>query len=533
VQGIGTRVVTVTISSLVEDMLSAYAEAIRNIPGGFSWAAGNLEALVHDFVTTRECFIYESRRKPAVGATFEAGPFGAALNVHIHYMSCLPTIDFNGLRNVTREGEQFVLRPVVSDAGTIATSVTTKFYLGPGEKPHGWLHWTAATQCFRGEVPSREASVYGSERLEAYTMPLELTARVTRSFPANTSMEQVFRCAMPLTVKRRPTACASDPEPVTSPPFARTAGSQRVNGDVLARAPVLRSSLRCSGRLEPPPPSPNDYTGKENESMDLKQLHMLLERKAQSPRRHSPLRLNSLTLAILHDATALTDPPMSVRNMEVRTLHGVQYDDDPSSDKENDGGRDSVKEDGHLERHDSFMSVNRAERKHRPKFDDGEHVRKALQSIDLDASKLTWRSAGPTSNGKERTLQTVDMGSTHISRRGTFESRSGSENADSDGVASPPARNITPPVSSFLGSPSPRKNWASGQEQRELRLRELCLQSENDLRGTWAGHAEGSKDAVKEKAPLSTDEWQAAIQRNFKEFEGIRWRALRIAMRRG
>ena len=63
-------------------------------------------------------------------------------------------------------------------------------------------------------------------------------------------------------------------------------------------------------------------SGTENHSPSMEEVSKLLERKAAAPRPSSPLRLNSLTLARLHDAVSLSAPPPSLTDVEVRT---VQY----------------------------------------------------------------------------------------------------------------------------------------------------------------------------------------------------------------
>ncbi|KAK3684440.1 hypothetical protein LTR37_020280 [Vermiconidia calcicola] len=445
VAGLETQPVTVTTSSLVEDMLDSYANVTRGLES-FSWKQ-NLEALIEEFISTRECFFYSHNRAPVLEATFRVTHYRAdELDIDLHFTWSPPHVEFQDLRNVITEGNEFHLKPNFSSRPSGGSlPVTAEYFIGPGD---GWLHWDGEQECFRGVVPRQMASRVGAERFEAYTVPLKLTARITKSFPGEMRFERILRCALPLTVKRRPSNCACDSETAASPTVARPAGSQMnteqhsmshtpkrsyrgprgpevsdLPNAGLTRPPLMRSPLRrlpSRPRPSPPPPTPRTWTceeeNKENEHLRMDDLHKLMERKAQHSWPQSPLRLNSLTLARLHDAMALSNPPSSLTDVEVHTLHRVRRDSEVSNQENRDPQtpEPSVK-----------AGTVRCQRTRR-------------LNLIIDGRKPT----------------AVNLGSTHINRHGKLASRSdvGGEH-ESGFYGSPVAKDISP-VFSVRGSAS-------------------------------------------------------------------------------
>ena len=310
---LGVQPVTVTISSLVEDMLDSYHQITAGL-SEFSWSYYDLAALIEEFVVCQDVWHHAPSRQPTLEATFAVLSYGPEqLDVEIAFTPSLPTVQFQNLRNTIPEGGVFVLQPTMPIRATRASRPTeSEYVIGPGGGC-GWLGWDDSTASFRGAVPAKMASLIGAERVDAYTIPLELTARLTRHF-GNMRFERIFRCVLPLTVKRRATQCSdrSCASPFRSPEICSARPS-------LIRPPLMRSPVRL---------------GKENHSLSTEEVHKLLERKAETGRTASPLRLNSLSLARLHDAVALAHPPASVTDVEVRT---VQCDrrDSIYSDEEN------------------------------------------------------------------------------------------------------------------------------------------------------------------------------------------------------
>ncbi|KAK5166431.1 uncharacterized protein LTR77_007974 [Saxophila tyrrhenica] len=616
---LGTQPVTVTLSSLVADMLDSYANVTDGLEG-FSWSRSgqemDVEQLIREFLFTRECFYYSRTRTPCVEATFYVTNVTRSdLDVSLEFSWNPPIMQFHELRNAVREGAEYILTPTIEEYAATGLAMTVEYFLGPGET---WLKWNASSECFKGEVPPKVASRVGAERFETYTMPLELTTRLTRTFTAEMKYEQLIRCALPLTVKRRATLCSTDHEPILSPPFAKTTGLQKLDG-LLTRGPLLYSP-RTRRTPMPPPPTPWNDPGKENEYLNMKELHLLMERKAQSPRGRSPLRLNSLSLAVLHDAVALSQPPAHMRDLKVRMMHGLQHNglafphDGDTSDKENEGEPQKAHQTQQrsIRRRATRANLNQAlkeigmrstrvdSRIAPPPQPDAETDSSAFDHSAVEAHssvRRTLRERATVPNFNESPAQ-IDLGSTHITRRGRLTSRSGSENdLHSPGMMSPLAHNITPPSKAFLGSPSPKKSRYSAGimhnplQQRPLPIRKRARQtayigpsielpkrsearapsshcdscrkdsSRHNLDGegepvcpdchnivddqhiTHAAQlsrsdtAQGGGVAVKsdtatktEKPPVSADEWQAAIQRNYEELKQKKEETLELTM---
>ena len=430
---------TVTISSLVEAMLDSYANVTQGLQG-FSWRE-DPRTTVEEFIFTRNCFFYSRNRAPLLEATFTVLHYRAdELDIDLHFTWNPPFVGFQDLCNVVTEGNEFHLRPTIDPRRpTRNLPVTAEYYVGPGD---GWLNWDEEKECFRGTVPPKIASQIGAERFEVYTVPLELTARITKHFPGTIRFERIFRCVLPLTVKRRPDNCANEPEKIISPPVARPTASRMTRPPVmphasqrpertpasplsprsgnLARPPLVRSPLRRThARAHLPESYPrvrmlstSEKENKENNDLGMGDICKVLERKAQSPIPEWPMRLNSLTLARLHDAVCLSNPPSSLTEPEVRTVHQIEC----NSPKEN------------------------AAPLARP------NTPNATRSMPFRAKH-------------GNTFGEVDLGRTHLNRYGKLASRSGSqEGLDSPSWASPSTRNITPVALSPVVNLSQRRN---------------------------------------------------------------------------
>ena len=262
IDGLGTQPVTVTVSSLVEDMLDSYANVTNGLQG-FSWKH-NLPFLIEEFIYSRDCWLYTPMRAPVVEATFSVSQYGVEqLDILIAFSWSPPRLGFHDLANVIAEGDEYNLKPTFpTRAHRAALAVTAEYFVGPGTDC--WIRWDDSTECFRGTISPTLASLVGAERFDTYTIPLELTARVTHHYPADIRFERIVRCALPLTVKRRPNRCAVD--------------------------------------------GPSAEYDRENCLLSLEDVK-LLDRKAQGRRAQSPpLLMDSLSLAQLHDAVAAVRP---------------------------------------------------------------------------------------------------------------------------------------------------------------------------------------------------------------------------------
>ena len=340
-----TQPVTIPISSVVEDMLDSHANISRGLDGGFSWKT-NLERLMYEFIYTRECFFFSANRAPALEATFRViGYHEPVLDVAIEYAWSPPVLEFADFANVVTENCEFRLQPVYPSRPRDSILCTTaEYFVGPGE---GWLHWDEADESFRGIVPCDMAGQIGAERFEAYTVPLELTARITKHFPGCMRFERIMRCTLPVTVKRSPNRCKTDGPRIISPPMpgpittgriaalmtpkTKNAGTTQRIDTPLSRPPLLRSPAwrsRAGHQRSPPLQTPRTcMTGVDGKEDTQNKAEA---RKCAISRPESPLRLNSLTLARLHEAIALANPPPLLTDIEVRTMYHARCDSSTS-----------------------------------------------------------------------------------------------------------------------------------------------------------------------------------------------------------
>ena len=281
---------TLRISDLVEHMQGSYWKVD---PHNSSWSADTLDK----YVSCQDCWSRSRGRAPAVEATFVVLNWGIDdLDVEITYTTVLPKLQFENLRNVVATGDVFDLHPAVMSGANMAGDERYAEYFVWSE----WLGWDYTTRSFRGKVPD-EAAVVGAERMDAYTTLLEIIATITEYFPGNIRLERIIRVALPLTVKRRPMRCNKGTNLFQRP------DNGHCRPDALTR-PILMRSSRAGIENHSPP--------------SMEEVSKLLERKGAASRTSSPVRLNSLTLARLHDAVMLSAPPSSLTDVEVRT---VQY----------------------------------------------------------------------------------------------------------------------------------------------------------------------------------------------------------------
>lgn len=284
---LGTKPVTIPISSLVDDMLETFHLASNTWPElrAFAWTQSpDLRATLEAFVRTREYLFYPDGRMPVAEVTFgqSAQQLVEELTVEVHFTWNPPTVNFEGLQNVYDENRSFHLKPIMSRP---CEDLDVKYDVDPGGSI---VTWNAAKGQFEGHCTSNLASIAGAERLESFTMPLNMTAEFATSLPGEMRYERTIRLAVPVTIKRKPETCNSDREIDESPVVRRPAVSVRIPS------------------TDTTPQSVNEFVGgrdaeKENVSPDYKELGGLLRRKAKAAadKMSSPLRLNSLSLAQL------------------------------------------------------------------------------------------------------------------------------------------------------------------------------------------------------------------------------------------
>ncbi len=136
VAGLGVQPVTVTVSSLVEDMLDSYHRITAGL-SAFSWSH-HIVGLVEEFVLCQDVWHHSPNRRPTLQAKFAVLNYGTEdLDVEIAFTPSLPTVEFQNLRNTIAEGEMFVLQPTIPiRAGRASCATESEFFIGPG---YGWL----------------------------------------------------------------------------------------------------------------------------------------------------------------------------------------------------------------------------------------------------------------------------------------------------------------------------------------------------------------------------------------------------------
>ncbi|KAK5683359.1 hypothetical protein LTS10_004890 [Elasticomyces elasticus] len=312
---LGLQPVTVTISSLVHDLMAAYEEL--GACGERFACVEDVETFAEAFVRSRDCFFYEMGRQPYVEVTFASCGFPyreAELDLELNFTWAPPFVNFTDLRNSVPEETSFALQPSAIAYAPAPTTIKRKYSVGANES--SWLQWDDTTQTLRGTIPHRRAEEAGALRLDAYTITLHIMETSIQDFGGGVKWERSVRCVVPLTVKRKAEECREHEETVLSPPL-RAKGSQTLGGAVdRDRATPLRENGNTSRRkqyrglssakpaIQPARASSLAEENKENlRDSSMKELHMQLQRKAEqgATRQESPLGLNSLTLARLHD----------------------------------------------------------------------------------------------------------------------------------------------------------------------------------------------------------------------------------------
>jgi hypothetical protein len=297
----GTQPVTIPIENLVEDMLETFelASIKASELHKFAWAqSADLQATLEDFVRTRECFFYTEGCLPAVEATFGkcSRQSQDELTVEIHYAWNPPKVNFESFQNVFDENRSFHLEPKISRP---CQNLEATYSVDQGVPI---MNWNASEGCFEGYCPPLLASSVGAERLECFSMPLNMSAQVTTPFPGGMKLERTIRLEIPITVRRRPDGCSSDEELENSPAVRKPAVSVLIPST--DTTPQSAEPVRASKDAE----INNFWTS-------YKDVSALMDRKARgaSGNPSSPLRLNPLSLAQLWDATAPTQSATEVQ----------------------------------------------------------------------------------------------------------------------------------------------------------------------------------------------------------------------------
>ena len=298
---LGTQTVTIPVSNIVEDMLETFTLACMKASEvqTFAWArSGDLQATLEDFIRTRECLFDTDRCLPAVEATFGrcSHQIEGELAVELHYAWNPPKVNFETFQNVFDESRTFHLEPRINQP---CSGFETSYSV---DQSVPITKWNASEGCFEGYCPPFLASSVGAQRLECFSMPLNMNAKVTTRFPGMVKLERTIRLEIPITIRRRPDACSSDEKLEHSPAVRKPAVS------------VLVSSTDTTPQSVEPLSAGKDAE-LNNFWPNYKEMSGLMDRKARaaSVKPFPPLRLNPLSLAQLWDATAPTPSAKEVQ----------------------------------------------------------------------------------------------------------------------------------------------------------------------------------------------------------------------------
>lgn len=282
-----TQPVTIPIRAIVDYMMDSYIAACTDSPPllSFEWARSSeqMRSTLEDFVSTRDCFFHHEGRMPIMEATFNQATYqpSGELFVEIHFGWSPPTVDFEGLQNVHQENRAFALKPKVHDGQDV------RFETELGDL----MPWNSSHQQFEGRWPPILASMAGAQRLEAYTLPLTMTAQILQTFPGHIKFERTITLTIPITIKRKPDTCSTKSIMSCSPAVRRPAFScttespEKVSSTDTTPRAVADSVASTVADAETPP--------------TYKELNDLLKCKAKTGIPASPLRLNSLSMAQL------------------------------------------------------------------------------------------------------------------------------------------------------------------------------------------------------------------------------------------
>ncbi|KYG42318.1 hypothetical protein M433DRAFT_176792 [Acidomyces richmondensis BFW] len=186
VSKIGTQPVTMTISSLIQDLVQAYSyNLVEQGVESMLRTPSDLQAFAEGFLSTRECFFCTSIRRPYVQATFQPGRSSDDCMVEIYYHPSQPVVGFDGLSNRGVEGDEYVLKPILNEHRLCQDYIDFRpKIVARYSTAATWLEWDEEKAALTGRIPSWQAAAAGVERLDGYTLLIELSAVHSTRLPA-------------------------------------------------------------------------------------------------------------------------------------------------------------------------------------------------------------------------------------------------------------------------------------------------------------------------------------------------------------
>lgn len=335
--GLGTQPITIDIPVLAGEMLHTWASSrdARANFAAFSWLqSGDIYSILDEYILTREFLHFAEGRMPFAEVTFYPSTYQPAgsLTLQLDFGWAPPTIGFEELRNVFAESDVFVLKPTLDRSLQSLSPLHVEYKTELGAQ----LPWDDEKGQFEGRCPPEIAGSVGAGRLEAFTVPLNMSAVVTMAFPGGVHLERAIRLVIPVTIKRRPDTCQGASVLCSSPEVRRPAFSQILRDrpvDDLASlervdsvtetketgaAPATSTPVRCYNVRR------DSVLEQQEDVSDLsdltpRELTMLLRRKAKLGAPGSPLRFDPLSMARLYEAAQPqhSSPP----DIECWTIH--------------------------------------------------------------------------------------------------------------------------------------------------------------------------------------------------------------------
>lgn len=321
--GLGKQPITVDVSVLVDEMVRTWMwdPVARANFGVHSWPqSGDMRAVLEQYILTREFLYFSEDRMPFAEVTFYLPAHQAVdrtLTLTLDFGWSPPTISFEDLKNVFAKSEVFVLKPKPDRSLQSLQALHIEYRTELGAQ----LPWDEEKGQFEGRCPPELAGSVGAGRLEAFTVPLNMSAVTTKAFPGGVYLERAIRVVVPVTIKRRPDTChrervLSTSPGVRRPAFSQTLGEQPHDGfaplechdsacevqqkDVAP--PTTTTPVRCYD-ARPVQTTEEDLPDLSDMShLTPRELTMLLRAKVKLGSPGSPLRFDALSMARLWEA---------------------------------------------------------------------------------------------------------------------------------------------------------------------------------------------------------------------------------------
>ncbi len=333
-EALGQKIITVEIQYLVSRMIDCFHS--QGNSNDWFLRSGNLEAILREFIRTRECFFEDPSGFPSVFVRFSANADPSqGLRVHGDMAWNPPSMYFENLEPSVDEGCMFRLVPRFDeptlDGTPIALPAEVEYHIGV-DMP--WLEWNHQLGVFEGNVPKlSEQFHYVSNELR-----INVTAIVIKSFPENVRLERTLRTVIRLNVvpPKRPEvstarmgSCLSKFTRVNTFPLKIEAGSKPEFTEEprqwkhLEKHPVgsHHCGIDCTQCHLPPGPARKDSLIRENRIMDGSDVAPLYDYAAHSRRLGTKKRVkqDSSPIRTPQNLSQKASHPVSLMDMDIES----------------------------------------------------------------------------------------------------------------------------------------------------------------------------------------------------------------------